>query len=238
MSVLRFNGTDYGTSFVEISSFGHRVWRAEVRTTKEAAIPIGALVEIIMEEAVTFRGCVIRNPPFVGRGQFLVVGGGGGWRLKCTPTALRSDGGIRLAIALDMLGQDVAKAASSSGGIAHAETIELHANDKVLGKSWAPMNASGSALIELFNLPWFVGADGITRVGYTSTNAVLADDYAVQDVDAHGDNLLLAIRTGAGLAALVGALKGSISGDPITGTFGIKTMRIVEEKTLRVTVYR
>lgn len=238
MSVLRFNGTDYGTSFVEISSFGHRVWRAEVRTTKEAAIPIGALVEIIMEEAVTFRGCVIRNPPFVGRGQFLVVGGGGGWRLKCTPTALRSDGGIRLATALDMLEQDLAKAVSTSGGLGHAESIQIHAADKVIGKAWAPITAAGSELMQLFGVPWFVGAEGVTHVGYTSTNAVLADDYAVQDVDAHGDNLLLAIRTGAGLAALVGALKGSISGDPITGTFGIKTMRIVEEKTLRVTVYR
>jgi hypothetical protein len=238
MSMLRFNGIDYGTSFVDISSYGHRVWRGEVRTTKEAPIPIGSLVEIIMEEVVTFRGCVIRNPPFVGRGQFVVVGGGGGWRLKCAPTALRSDGGIRLATALDMLEQDVANVASKSGGIGHAESIKLHAGDKVLGKAWAPMTAAGSALIHLFGVPWFVGADGTTNVGYATTNVVPASDYAVQDVDAHGDNLPLAIRNGAGLAALVNAVKGSISGDPITGSFEIKTMRIVEEKTLRVTVYR
>lgn len=238
MSVLRFNGTDYGTSFVDISSFGYRVWFAEVHTLKEAPIPVGSLVEIVMEEIVTFRGCVIRNQPFVGRGQFVVAGGGGGWRLKCIPTALRSDGGIRLKTALDMLEQDVAKAAGASGGLGHAETIELHAADKVLGKAWAPMAAAGSELIHLFKLPWFVGVDGVTRVGYTTTNSVLASEYAVQDVDAHGDNIPLAIRTGAGLAALVGALKGSISGDPITGSFVIKTMRIVEGKTLRVTVYR
>ena len=143
-----------------------------------------------------------------------------------------------MAVALDMLGQDVANAAWASGGLGHAESIKLHAGDRVLGKAWAPITAAGSELLQLFRAPWFVGADGVTHVGFATTNKVMASEYAVQDVDAHGDNLPLAVRNAAGLAALVNAVKGSISGDPITGSFEIKTMRIVEEKTLRVTLYR
>lgn len=236
MSILRYQGLEVGTSKVDLA-YGHKVWRAEVRTIDDAPIPVGASVQLVIDDSV-FVGTVVRAAPFTGRGAFVVAGGGGGWRINVHPTALRSDGGIRLATALQVLQGDVATAAGKSAGKANAETVQLDGADRTLGKAWAPIVSSGSDLLSLFGEAWFVDAAGTTRVGYTSTVALASDAYAVEDVDEHGDAILLGVRDAAGLAALIGAIKGTISGDQIPGTFQIKAMAIREMPDLRVEVYR
>lgn len=128
------------------------VWYAEVDLDGEHELAGAATVEIA---DLTLQGTILSGGPANGRSHFRVVGGKGGWGQTIPAKGYANDAGVKASTVL-------LDAADACGETILASTLPTTRP----GPSWARPEARARAVLELLApRGWYVGEDGVTRIG-------------------------------------------------------------------------
>ncbi len=146
------NGTRVTSARVNLPAWG--AWYADLATDGE--VRIAGRADIVIAD-LRLRGTVLRGGPAKGRSMFRVVGGAGGWGRPIAAKAYANDAGVKASTVLN----DAATGAK--------ETIDpatMAAAGDRLGPAWARRKGPASwALERIVPGRWYVGEDGVTRIG-------------------------------------------------------------------------
>lgn len=128
--------------------------------------------EVTLSGAVTLeladlalRGTIVSGGPYKGRSTYRVVGGTGGWGKTIERRGYANDAGVRLANVLT-------DAAQAAGETLDATTVA----ESTIGPAWVREEGPASRALELLaKEAWYVGEDGITRLGRRAAVEFAAD---------------------------------------------------------------
>lgn len=127
-------------------------WYVEIDLDGEHELAGAATVEIA---DLTLQGTILSGGPENGRSHFRVVGGKGGWGQTIPAKAYANDAGVKASTVL-------LDAADACGETILASTLPTTRP----GPSWVRPEARARAVLELLApRGWYVGEDGITRIG-------------------------------------------------------------------------
>lgn len=131
-------------------------WYADVSIDDETALT-GAVDLVIAD--LTLKGTILSGGPMQGRASYRLVGGKAGWGKVLPKKSYSNDGGVRMStILLD--------AANEAGETLDATTLPTD----IVGPSWTRQaDAACRVLEQLAPSAWYVGEDGITRLGKRPT---------------------------------------------------------------------
>lgn len=147
---------------------GHRATRARVSLPASGCwyadacvdgdVELAGSVELVIAD-LTLRGTVLAggpNVPKTGRSWFQVVGGAGGWGRTIGPKPYATDSGVKLTTV-------VTDAAKDCGETIDAATMPL---TERVGPAFVRGEAPASRVLEQVRpSDWYVGEDGVTRLG-------------------------------------------------------------------------
>jgi len=135
---------------VSIPAWG--CWYADVSIDGE--FPLSGRVELKVAD-LTLKGAVLSGGPEKGRSKFRLVAGAGGWGKPIEKRSYDTDAGVKLATVLR-------DAAGVVGETIDAATVPAD----TVGPGYARRADQASRVLELL-VPgaWYVGEDGITRLG-------------------------------------------------------------------------
>jgi len=155
MSLATLNGHRCTRARAQIPAWG--VWYAEATIDAEVALA-GAVTLQLGDLALA--GTVISGGAGDGEASYRIVGGAGGWGSNVAARGYANDAGVRLATVL----ADLAQAAG--------ETLDLGSvAATTIGPAWTRAAApAGRTLEQLAPESWYVGVDGITRMGRRSSS--------------------------------------------------------------------
>lgn len=143
------------------------VWTAEVRTDRDAGLIEGGPATLTIADLVLV-GHVVHGGVHVGTGYYLLAGGAKGWRTVVKERAYRNDAGVKLSLVVADLARDA------------GEKVAPGFEDRRLGPAWTrpsraadgrPLPAS-SSLQAASPGAWYVGEDGVTRIGRRSASTL------------------------------------------------------------------
>lgn len=127
-------------------------WYVEIDLDGEHELAGAATVEIA---DLTLQGTILSGGPANGRSHFRIVGGKGGWGQTIPAKAYANDAGVKASTVL-------LDAADACGETILASTLPTTRP----GPSWVRPEARARAVLELLApRGWYVGEDGITRIG-------------------------------------------------------------------------
>jgi hypothetical protein len=156
------------------------VWWADVEVDRPAALS-GAATLVMGGQS--YVGTVMSGGAFSGRSRFRVAGGAGGWGKSVVGRHYANDAGIRIA-------QIVGDAAGLAG-----ETVE-DVPAGTVGTQWTREDGPAARTLEaLYPSQWYVGEDGITRIGarasvaYSGAATRIGIDAAAGRVELASDDL-------------------------------------------------
>lgn len=216
-----------GANRIELN-YGHRVWTARIWLLEAISLAPGSQANLDLGDGVTMTGTVMRGSAYQARAVYTVIGGNGAWKLPISPVALkRSDSGVRLHTALDVIVTTQAAAANASNGLARPETVNVTTADRILGKTWVPATAPGTEQLDRLLPMWYVSRDGTTVLGPPSGTPILAENYAIGDYDPVGKRALVHPRDDDGLNGILDSLGSTISGDPFDTPLTVNAIRVV-----------
>lgn len=158
MSTATLNGHRVTHARVHLPAFG--IWWAEGSLDEEAELT-GAVTLAIAD--LTLTGTVMSGGPGPkGRSRYRVAGGAGKWGTTLLRRSYANDAGVKAATV-------VADAARECG-----ETLDVTtAGATRLGPAFARQTAPAARVLEqVFPGGWYVGEDGITRIGKRSAGAL------------------------------------------------------------------
>lgn len=177
---------------VYLSAWG--VAWAEVSIDEEAALA-GPVVLTLAD--FTFRGMVMSGGPGPGgRSSFRLAAGAGTWGRTIPEKSYANDGGVKAATVL-------VDAASACGETLDAATLP----ETRFGYAWVrPVAPASRTLEQVVPSGWYVGEDGITRIGRRPATAVphgiaTTTDLALGKIEL-ADELIAALVPGAIVAGL------------------------------------
>ncbi len=127
-------------------------WYAEVSIDGE--VTLSGSVELRIAD-LTLRGTVLSGGPDKGRSHYRVVAGAGGWGKTVKPSDESNDLGVRLSTVL-------ASVAGAVGETIDATTIP---NTRVGPKFSRPRCIARQVIEQVAPQGWYVGEDGVTRMG-------------------------------------------------------------------------
>jgi hypothetical protein len=198
---------------VHVPAWG--TWYAEASLDSEATL--SGAVELVLNDA-TFRGTVLAGGPGLGRSEYRVVGGAGGWGKPLPKKSYANDAGVKLATV-------VADAAREAGETFDATT----ASSTRLGPCWTrPADIAGRVLEQVAPSAWYVGADGTTRLGRRAVTQYAGKATRTAPVDRARKRVTLAAE----------ALADIVPGVVVDGVEAVDVVHTVDADTgLRTTIY-
>lgn len=204
---------------------------ARVTTTTDVDAPIGSRASLILED-LTIICTPIRGRNHLSRGNYLVVGGAGAWRLPVKSGGLRSDAGIKLATAANALAAAV-NVAATRAGLAGRESVTV-TNDRALGPAHVRLGMTGAACLDTLGA-WYMRPDGVTVIGTRPTGASSAK-IVVGPFDPSCNKLIVSLPQGD-VAALVNSIGSTITGPTIEGEIIFESLDItIADGKIRYTV--
>lgn len=151
MSTAIVNGVACSYASVELPSWG--IWRAVVRGVSEEALAPGDAVTLTLADLVLV-GTVARGGRWDGSTPLLIVGGAGGWSRVAKAKGYRNGAGVKLGKVAGDLAFEV------------GETLDTAYTDRVVGSGYVRRaGPAATSMHELAPLAWWVGEDGVTRLG-------------------------------------------------------------------------
>ena len=204
---------------------------ARVTTTTDVDAPIGSRASLILED-LSIICTPIRGRNHLSRGNYLVVGGAGAWRLPVKSGGLRSDAGIKLSTAANALAAAV-NVAATRAGLAGRESVTV-SNDRVLGPAHVRLGMTGAACLDTLGA-WYMRPDGVTVIGTRPTGASSAK-IVVGPFDPSCNKLIVSLPQGD-VAALVNSIGSTITGPTIEGEIIFESLEItIADGKIRYTV--
>jgi hypothetical protein len=169
---------------VNIPAWG--AWHADVSVDGEVTLK-GAVTLVVAD--LTLKGTVISGGPSKGRSHFRLVGGAGGWGKDIPSKSYRNDAGVKTWTVLN-------DAATAVGEALDALTVpsSLRTGPGFVRRA----GAAASTLEQLAPSAWYVGEDGVTRLGKRATKAY-AGKATHSDVDLAQGKVTLAAESIAGI---------------------------------------
>ncbi len=150
MGLSTLNGHGVTSARTMHSSWG--CWYASVSIDGEAEL--SGAVDLVIAD-LTLRGAVVSGGPDKGRAHYRVVGGAGGWGRTLPRKSYVNDAGVKYS---SVLGD----AAREAGETLDATTLPTSR----IGTAWVrPEGRASAALQSLAPTGWYVGEDGVTRLG-------------------------------------------------------------------------
>lgn len=137
---------------VNVPAWG--AWYADASVDGE--VTLSGAVDLVVAD-VTFKGTVLSGGPAKGRSFFRIVGGKAGWGKRIPKKSYANDAGVKASTVL-------ADAASAAGETLDTTTIDASMR---LGPAWARKGGetASSELERITPSAWYVGEDGVTRIG-------------------------------------------------------------------------
>lgn len=183
MSLVALNGTTAARARVQVPAWGAPWLDLDLVEPLELAAGAAASVQVA---DVTISGVVVSGGAFEGRAAYRVVAGRGGWGRELPAVGYANDLGVKASLVLG----DAAAAVGES-------LTDLPTT--VLGPRFARIRGTASAVLhELAPRNWYVGFDGVTRIGQRPTTAYAGDAPRTR-VDKNTGVIELATDTLAGL---------------------------------------
>jgi hypothetical protein len=211
MSTASLNGQRVTSALVTVPKWG--AWYADVGLDVERTITGTATLKI---SDVTFIGTVLSGGASNGRSSFRIVGGSGGWGKAIPAASEADDAGVKVATIL------------TSVALAAGETLDASTLPGTrLGPHWARHAGPARDALELV-VPgaWYVGEDGMTRIGARASKA-WAGKAATEPVDKARGSVVIAPET------LVGLVPGAI----VSGVEAVDVWHAVADGKVRSTVW-
>ncbi len=189
-------------------------WYADVSIDGEHTLT-GAATLVLND--LTMQGTVLSGGASFGRSDYRIVGGAGGWGKAIPKRSYANDAGVKL-------GAVVGDAAREAG-----ETFDATTSTVRLGPAWTrPADLACRVLEQLATGAWYVGEDGVTRLGRRAATTYAGKAARVSPIDQARRRLVLAAEL---LAPLV-------PGVVVDGLEAIDVMHSVDaEAGLRTTIY-
>lgn len=196
-----------------VSIPAHGRWYAEVSIDGDHALS-GSVPLVVAD--LTLVGAIMSGGSHEGRSHFRVVGGNGGWGASIPSKAYVNDAGVKASTVL----QD---AASECGESILASTLPTTR----LGPSWVRADGPAARTLDLVApRNWYVGTDGVTRIGTWPTTA-LAGNVTHGPVDKARGTVTLAAESIATI----------LPGLVVDGLTAVDVVHEIGPKGLRSTVY-
>lgn len=209
MSTATLNGTACTRVTVNLPSWG--AWWADVETDGDVVFS-GRVALQLADLALS--GTVISGGARMGRGSWRIVGGAGGWGKTLSPKSYINDAGIK---AQNVLGD----AATECG-----ETI-ADVPTGTVGPAFSRLFGPASGVLQLlYPQSWYVGEDGVTRIGRRASSVVPAA-IARGKVDLAANSIEL-------LSDSIAAL---LPGCVCDGMIAVDVVHILDGKRLRTALY-
>ncbi len=162
------------------------VWHADVSVDGEVTLT-GAVTLVVAD--LTLKGTVIAGGPSKGRSHFRIVGGAGGWGKEIPSKSYTNDAETKTWTVLN-------DAATAVGEILDALTVPSSLR---CGPLFAREKGPAAKLLEqLSPSNWYVGEDGVTRIGKRATKAYTGKA-THSDVDLAQGKVTLAAESIAGI---------------------------------------
>lgn len=181
MSLATLNGATVTRLRLPVPAWG--LWWADVDLAEPEALS-GAATLVVAGQAMT--GTIVAGGAANGRAAYRVVAGAGGWGKALPEKPYQDDGGVRLRTVLGDAAREL------------GETIADIPNT-FLGPHYARPDARGYELLNLLAPKnWYIGFDGVTRIGRRPTVAYTGDAPRVR-VDPLFPKVSLAVDSIAGL---------------------------------------
>lgn len=209
MSTATLNGSVCTRVAVNLPSWG--AWWADVETDGESAFT-GAVVLQLAD--LTLHGAIVSGGVRLGRGSWRIVGGAGGWSRPLPSKGYVNEAGVKLSKILT-------DAATECG-----ETIaDVPAG--TVGPAFSRLSGPASAVLQLLSpQSWYVGEDGVTRLGKRAGVAV-PDAVTRGKVDAAAGSIEL-------MADSIAAL---LPGCTCDGMTAVDVVHTLDGKKLRTALY-
>lgn len=191
---------------------GWGCWYAEASIDGEHAL--SGAVELVMAD-LTLKGTILSGGPQKGRSSFIIVGGKGKWGKTIPRKSYANDAGVKVSTVLG----DAAREAG--------ETLELSSTDRV-GPAFVRAEGPASRVLEqIAPATWYVGEDGITRLGKRPRKPFNGNAPRVSPVD-------LARRTVTLASEKIAAL---VPGAVVDGIEAVDVLHEIGPSGLRTTIY-
>lgn len=159
MATATLNKNRVTSARVDIPAWG--CWYAECATDK--AVDLSGVVELKIAD-LTLSGCVLSGgaAPGTERSHFRIVGGKGGWGRTLRAKSYANDAGVKVSTV-------IGDAATACGESLDATTIA--SSDRCGPKFARPEGPAAQVLEQLKPAGWYVGADGVTKIGSRAASA-------------------------------------------------------------------
>lgn len=151
LSAATLAGLRATSANVQIPEWG--CWYADASLDGEHTL--SGQVDLVIAD-LTLRGTVIAGGPSKGRSHYRIVSGKAGWGKALPSKAYANDAGVKLATVLG-------DAASGAGENLDASTVS--SSDRVGPSYVRPAGPAVRVIEHLAPRNWYVGEDGITRIG-------------------------------------------------------------------------
>jgi hypothetical protein len=224
-----FNNSPISTLNLSIPKVGNM--SARVTTTTDVTAPLGSRAQIILED-LTFVCTPVRGRNHLSRGNYLVVGGAGAWRLPIKSDGLRSDSGVKLSHVASLLKKGVDAVATQQGLVGRESVIVT--NDRTLGPAHVRIGMTGASTLDILGA-WYMRPDGVTVIGNRPTGTSTAK-IIVGPFDPSCDKLIVSLPQGD-VAALVNSIGSTITGPTIEGEINFESLDItIADGKIRYTI--
>jgi len=188
-------------------------WYADVELDAEATLSGAVALKIA---GLTLSGTVISGGPANGRSRYRIVAGAGGWGTTLPPKAYANDAGVKASAVL-------VDAATACGEQFDATTLPTTR----LGPHWARHEGPACrALEQIAPSGWYIGEDGVTRIGARTATA-WTGKAAHEPVDHASGSVVLAPET----------LEGLVPGAIVDGLTAVDVHHEVADGKLRSTIW-
>lgn len=188
------------------------IWYAEVSLDGEHVL--SGPVELKIVDLV-LRGTVIAGGPMKGRSSYRIIAGAGGWGKEIPAKGYASDAGVKVSTVLTDAAQEA------------GETLSINTSDRT-GPGFSRDEGRASLVLEsLAAGAWYVGEDGVTRLGRRAATVLATSVPRVSPVD-------LARRT---VTVAPTSLASLVPGITIDGIEAVDVLHDITPDGIRTTIY-
>jgi hypothetical protein len=190
------------------------VWWADISIDGE--VELSGDVDLVFND-LTLKGTVLAGGPAKGRSDFRIVGGKGGWGKTLPRKSYANDAGVKVSTVI------------GDAAIEAVETVDATTYPTArLGPAWTrPEGPASRVLEQIAPAGWYIGEDGITRIGARARVDFADKAPRVSPLDKARGTLTLAAEN---LAKLV-------PGVVVDGLEAVDVVHEITAKTIRTTIY-